>query len=161
MALTARAITVTSAASLGIAAWAILLVGFGFTYLFVPDTYATSLSIMTSRTASQLLVANVAWWFTLVGLPLALASLVVAPRVRMTWVALVTNAAFWILLWGFMYGDVAPRSHALYQHAAHGRARECRAFAELAGRARRWAWTLDGDRGGSHVRWALWTELCS
>jgi len=112
MKINARSFTVASAAALGIGAWAVFALGLIYAQLFVPNTYATPLSIMTSRTATQLLATQFAWWFTLAGLPIALASALVAPRARWTWIAIGANVAFWVLLWGFMYGDIPPRPHA-------------------------------------------------
>jgi hypothetical protein len=94
-----------SGLTLGAIGWLVFLGG--SVYAFTLSDKCPPVGLFPPRESAQMMISNVAWWFTLAGLPIALASVGVNFRDRAGWVAVAVNAAFWILLWGWMYGDVS------------------------------------------------------
>lgn len=95
-----------SGLSLGVVAWLVLLVGLLYATLALSAECPPN-ALFPPRDSATMLVSNVAWWFSLGGLPLGVAAVGVNFRNRLGWGAVALNAAFWVLLWGGMYGDVA------------------------------------------------------
>lgn len=94
-----------SSLALGVVGWIIFLAGSAYAALTLSDK-CPLVGDFSPRESAQMLISNVAWWFALAGLPTALASVGVNFRDRPSWVATAVNAAFWVLLWGWIYGDV-------------------------------------------------------
>ena len=98
-----------SGLTLGTVGWLVFLVGFGYALTLSPECAPGDL--LPARVSAGMETSTVAWWFSLAGLPIALVSVGVSFRNWPGWVAVAVNAAFWFLMWGWIYGDVAPCHH--------------------------------------------------
>lgn len=91
---------------LGLGAWLIFAAG----SLYAPLALSPNCSpgeMFPPRLAAQLTSWQTAWWFALAGLPIAVLAVVLNFRLRPSWVAVAVNVLFWVLVWGWLYGDVA------------------------------------------------------
>jgi len=92
--------------ALGLLGWIIFLAGSVYAAMAL-STECPPGGLFSPRETMQMTVSDVAWWFTLVGLPLAFVAIGVNFRSRLGWMGILANSAFWILMWGWLYGDVA------------------------------------------------------
>ncbi len=95
-----------SGLTLGLMAWAIFLAGSLYAFVALSSECPPN-GLFPPRESMQMMVSNFAWWFALVGLPLGLVAVGVNYRNHPGWVGAMVNATFWVLQWGWMYGDVA------------------------------------------------------
>src|SRR5919201_4310121 len=100
-----RALSLTGL-GLGLGAWLIFAGGSLYARLALsPDCSPGDL--FPPRITAELISQQTAWWFALIGLPIAVVAAALNFRLRPTWVAIAVNVLFWLLVWGWLYGDVA------------------------------------------------------
>ena len=91
-----------TAIACGIAAWAVLILGFAYSYFFAQTVRRDPRAVLSPRAGTQLIVVAAASLLSGVGCMLA-ALAFIEPPTRVTWIALGANASLPIIVFGSLY----------------------------------------------------------